>query len=132
MLAKNVGGFRPIADQLPCGLGLNGLRPASALATSALSAQLSKTKRFRHRRPRRRVIGRDHRIIRWKLPFGRYCSGVKPCAARRRFSDLNRLPSSRQIKYSGEIDLRMDTAGSFDSSFGAVTSATPESLAKVS
>src|SRR5438552_2439859 len=44
--------------------------------------------------------------------LSRYCSGVMLyCVRKWRFSDLKRLPSSRQTRYSGVIDFFTDTAG---------------------
>ena len=50
-------------------LGRSALDRCGAFARSGVSGQLSKTNRFRHRRPRRRVGGGNHRIVRGKLPF---------------------------------------------------------------
>ncbi len=53
--------------------------------------------------------------------LSRYCSGVMLyCVRRWRFSDLKRLPSSRQTRYSGVIDFLTETAG-FAGSSGAST-----------
>src|ERR1700678_2779615 len=45
-----------------------------------------------------------------KFHFWRYCSGVKPRPVRWRRKDLNRLPSSKQMRRSELIDLRIETA----------------------
>jgi hypothetical protein len=81
-----------------------GLGPGSRL-------NLSDSDLLRQLRPLGRVVRRDHGIIGWQPPFLAILLGVRPSPLTGCRNDLNRLPSSRQTRKSGVIDLRIGTVG---------------------
>ena len=78
--------------------GILGAAVARRRRSNGPLAQLPEPEALRQRRPLRRVIGRDHRIVGRQAPFRGYWSGVIPSVARCRRRDLNFRPSSRQIR----------------------------------
>jgi hypothetical protein len=93
------------------GLGFTRFRPPGTFADSGFATNLAKSDLLRQCRPLCRVIRRNHGIVGWQVPF-------LAVLLRRQTEPrqvANRLPSSRQIRKSGVIDLRIGTAGVFTS-----------------